>query len=77
MDLHYPPGPAAVPLDLTAPTSAYKRHAWLAMLGLFVGNLKRRLELPAIDSGAVQFAFARAALTASMSMRRAVPILQK
>ncbi|HET9864525.1 MAG TPA: M48 family metallopeptidase, partial [Steroidobacteraceae bacterium] len=36
MEFAYPPGPAAVPPDLTAPTSAYKRHAWLAMLGLTV-----------------------------------------
>jgi len=34
MDLNYPPGPAAVPADLTQPSAAYKRHAWLAMLGL-------------------------------------------
>src|SRR5688572_29835306 len=36
MDLAYPPGPSTVPPDLTAPTFAYKRHAWLAMLGLAV-----------------------------------------
>jgi Zn-dependent protease with chaperone function len=34
MEHVYPPGPAAVPADLTAATAAYKRHAWLAMLGL-------------------------------------------
>jgi len=34
MDVTYPPGPTAVPPDLTQPTAAYKRHAWLAMLGL-------------------------------------------
>ncbi len=35
----YPPGPAQVPPDLVAPSSAYKRHAWLALAGLllFVG----------------------------------------
>lgn len=35
----YPPTPAGVPADLTAPTSAYRRHAWLAFAGLmlFVG----------------------------------------
>ncbi len=34
----YPDGPAAVPTDLTAPTPAYKRRAWLALasLSLFV-----------------------------------------
>ncbi|MCP4043763.1 MAG: M48 family metalloprotease [Gammaproteobacteria bacterium] len=30
----YPTGPASVPDNLTAPTSAYRRHAWLAMGGL-------------------------------------------
>ena len=34
MSLGYPPGPAYVPPNLTAPSAAYKRHAWLAMLGL-------------------------------------------
>jgi len=34
MSLAYPPGPASVPPNLTAPSAAYKRHAWLAMLGL-------------------------------------------
>src|SRR5688500_2681254 len=34
MDHVYPPGPATVPPNLTAATAAYKRHAWLAMLGL-------------------------------------------
>ena len=34
MELVYPPGPAAVPPNLTAASSAYKRHAWFAMLGL-------------------------------------------
>jgi Zn-dependent protease with chaperone function len=34
MEHVYPPGPAAVPPNLTAATAAYKRHAWLAMLGL-------------------------------------------
>lgn len=35
----YPPGPGQVPPDLVAPSSAYKRHAWLALAGLllFVG----------------------------------------
>ena len=36
MSLAYPPGPAALPPNLTAPSAAYKRHAWLAMLGLTV-----------------------------------------
>ncbi len=30
----YPAGPAGVPADLTQPTPAYRRHAWLAMGGL-------------------------------------------
>ena len=30
----YPPGPSAVPPDLSKPTRAYRRHAWLACLGL-------------------------------------------
>ncbi len=30
----YPAGPAGVPADLTQATSAYRRHAWLAMGGL-------------------------------------------
>lgn len=34
MDTTYPAGPTAVPADLTKPTSAYRRHAWLAMAGL-------------------------------------------
>jgi Zn-dependent protease with chaperone function len=34
MEHVYPPGPATVPPNLTAATAAYKRHAWLAMLGL-------------------------------------------
>lgn len=34
MDLVYPPGPTAVPPNLTAASAAYKRHAWFAMLGL-------------------------------------------
>jgi Zn-dependent protease with chaperone function len=35
----FPPSPSQVPAGLTAPTKAYKRHAWLAMAGLlsFVG----------------------------------------
>jgi Zn-dependent protease with chaperone function len=39
MSLAYPPGPIDVPPNLTAPSAAYKRHAWLAMLGLtaFIG----------------------------------------
>jgi Zn-dependent protease with chaperone function len=32
----YPPGPAADTQHLAKPTNAYKRHAWLAMLGLLV-----------------------------------------
>src|SRR5262245_35928234 len=32
MDYPYPAGPQSIPQNLTAPTSAYKRHAWLAML---------------------------------------------
>ena len=34
MDYVYPSGPAQVSANLTAPTPSYKRHAWLAMLGL-------------------------------------------
>ncbi|MET4728796.1 Zn-dependent protease with chaperone function [Lysobacter enzymogenes] len=34
MDSMYPAGPASVPAQLTAPSAAYRRHAWLAMLGL-------------------------------------------
>ena len=34
MSLGYPPGPTDVPPNLTVPSAAYKRHAWLAMLGL-------------------------------------------
>jgi Zn-dependent protease with chaperone function len=34
MDLVYPPGPTAIPPNLTAASAAYKRHAWMAMLGL-------------------------------------------
>ncbi|MCB9780982.1 MAG: M48 family metalloprotease [Alphaproteobacteria bacterium] len=30
----YPPRPEGVPADLTAPTSAYRRHAWLASVSL-------------------------------------------
>lgn len=38
MEDFYPDGPADVPSDLTRPTQAYKRHAWLAMsmLAVFV-----------------------------------------
>ena len=35
-DVVYPTGPAAVPPDLTRPTAAYKRHAYLAVAGLLV-----------------------------------------
>ncbi|WP_312316171.1 M48 family metallopeptidase [Stenotrophomonas sp.] len=34
MDSLYPAGPSAVPAQLTAPSSAYRRHAWLAVAGL-------------------------------------------
>ena len=34
METMYPAGPASVPAQLTAPSAAYKRHAWLAMAGL-------------------------------------------
>lgn len=34
MDSMYPAGPASVPAQLTAPSAAYRRHAWLAMTGL-------------------------------------------
>lgn len=30
----YPPGPSAVPADLTAASKTYRRHAWFAVLGL-------------------------------------------
>ena len=36
MESVYPPGPAAVPADLTYATAAYRRHAWLAMGGLML-----------------------------------------
>ncbi len=32
--LPYPDGPSAVPADLTRPSAAYRRHAYLAMFGL-------------------------------------------
>jgi Zn-dependent protease with chaperone function len=32
----YPAGPASVPADLTRPSTAYRRHAYLAVAGLFV-----------------------------------------
>jgi len=34
LDSLYPVGPSAVPAQLTAPSSAYRRHAWLAVAGL-------------------------------------------
>ncbi len=34
MDSLYPAGPLAVPAQLTAPSFAYRRHAWLAVAGL-------------------------------------------
>jgi Zn-dependent protease with chaperone function len=34
LDSLYPAGPSAVPAQLTAPSSAYRRHAWLAVAGL-------------------------------------------
>jgi Zn-dependent protease with chaperone function len=34
MLLAYPPGPAVVPDNLTSPTRAYRRRAWLALAGL-------------------------------------------
>jgi Zn-dependent protease with chaperone function len=39
MDRIYPAGPASVPPNLTAPTTAYKQRAWVALAGLalFVG----------------------------------------
>lgn len=36
MDDLYPAGPTAVPKDLTTPSSAYRRQAWLATLSLIV-----------------------------------------
>lgn len=33
-DDHYPPGPTGVPADFTAPSPAYRRHAYLAVAGL-------------------------------------------
>lgn len=35
MSSSYPAGPASVPPRLTEPSPSYRRHAWLAMLGLF------------------------------------------
>lgn len=32
----YPPGPSGVPADLTTPSKAYRRRAWLAVAGLVV-----------------------------------------
>jgi Zn-dependent protease with chaperone function len=34
MEYQYPEGPVSIPENLTAATSVYKRHAWLAMMGL-------------------------------------------
>lgn len=34
LDSLYPAGPSAVPAQLTAPSAAYRRHAWLAVAGL-------------------------------------------
>lgn len=36
MEDAYPAGPSAVPPDLTKPTSAYKRHAYIAIAGLLL-----------------------------------------
>lgn len=36
METLYPPGPTVNTQDLAKPTSAYRRHAWLAMLGLLI-----------------------------------------
>ncbi len=36
MSLLYPAGPVSVPDNLTVPSAAYKRHAWLAMAGLLL-----------------------------------------
>lgn len=36
MEDTYPPGPSSVPADLTKPTAAYKRHAYLAVAGLLL-----------------------------------------
>lgn len=35
MSSSYPAGPSSVPERLTEPSPGYRRHAWLAMLGLF------------------------------------------
>lgn len=36
MEHPYPAGPSAVPPDLTKPTSAYRRHAYIAIVGLLL-----------------------------------------
>lgn len=36
MESIYPPGPQSVPQDLTSATSAYRKHAWLAVFGLLL-----------------------------------------
>lgn len=36
MESIYPPGPQSVPQDLTAATSSYRKHAWLAVFGLLL-----------------------------------------
>ena len=36
MEHLYPPGPVSVPETLRKPTTAYKRHAWLAVAGLLL-----------------------------------------
>lgn len=36
MDTIYPLGPVSVPADLTRATSRYRKHAWLAVLGLLL-----------------------------------------
>ncbi|WP_144392577.1 M48 family metallopeptidase [Pleionea sediminis] len=36
MSFTYPEGPQSVPSDLTKPTSSYRKHAWLAVMGLLV-----------------------------------------
>ena len=36
MDDVYPPGPTNVRADLTRPTAAYKRHAYLAVAGVLL-----------------------------------------
>lgn len=72
----YPPNPREVPPDLTAPTPAYERRAWLAFGGLvvfvglylgltvYLGWLSFRLIYDAVTGGSAFFGLLAAALPA-------------